>query len=996
MGKTLDLKAAGLWTAPNDYTAPEGAWDVGDNVVIDQGDLAEPRRGFEIAINNADEALDGFPLQTLVATQPNESSYNLLTYRINRLTDDGRLLRDDRDTITGDNRFLPPAGAIRPRMLNWGKYIYVTSEEGIKRYSYPLNTSVPSGIPQGLDLVLTLEDTSGFLTSNQAATVDATVTDASSVLTLISDDDIASFFIGQYITGNGIVPGTKVQDVSLSVPVVIHDAELIAGDENIEVASDSGIVVGQIVTAQGLQNNSRVVSISGAGPFTVELSLPAIETATGQSATFRTDNTVTMDQNADIVGGPSEESLSLSNGSQVAYRLVWGLVNENEVPQVGAPSAFTAIANTTGGTRNVRVNATVPPGITTDNFWQLYRSVETPTSSIVPADQMQLVAQGIPSSGDIAAGFIEVLDQTPNSLKGESLYTGTDVEGINQSNYAPPTAADMCEFRGYILYGNYTLPHQLKLIIDGVGSPNGVQVGDEITIQTDTDSFVLTGAAAEDILNGEFEIFSGGTPAQNIADTAASFIRVLNRYLLNDICIAYLLSGPNDLPGQILLEARPGVSQFTVEADLHGDAWTPNIDAAVSSEAENVQNGILISKPQEPEAVPRANRRLAGGIGNRILRMVPLRDYVIVFTVGGVFRLTGQALADFQVEPFDPTVQLVGPETAVALGNECWALSTQGAVSISDGGVRIRSGRQINNVLQALIQQAPNALRDVAFAVGYESNQRYILSLPASEGDTVCTQQYCYNYITEKWTRWTRNCTAGYIHPLDGLFLGNGNNPNVVLERKNGTFTDYVDESIFVQITAADGFEVNLNSVDGLTVGDVLWQEQSGIQIYSEIVEVDFAASSVTVANELTWTVGTDPEDTRVLQAIPCVIQWKPMDAGDPTEVKQHSEGQLIFRRTRFLEASIKFATDISSGFTEVPLLGQSTGSWGLFPWGQAAWGGVLRPRTLRFYIPQDKQYAGVLICRLEIRSGYSNFQLEGGSIALFDIGFELGGKAAA
>lgn len=996
MAKALDLKLAGLWTAPNDYTTPEGALDVADNIVIDQLNLGEPRRGFQIRIDNTGAGLDGFPLKTMTETDPSEDNSDLLTYRINTGTLDGRLLLNDQDTISGDNRFLPPPGATRPRMLNWGAYVYVASDEGIKRYSRTLNSSVPAGIPQALDLILTLNGSSGYLTSNEVATITATVTDASPTLTVISNADIANFFIGQLVTGIGIVAGTKVQDVSLSAPVVIHAADLLAGDDEIEVASDLAIAANQLVSGQGIQENTRVVSVSGGGPYTVVLSLPAIETATGQAVTFSSDNTVTLDQNADIMAGPSAESLTISNGAQVAYRWVWGFRNENDAIMLGAPSAFTAITNVTGETRNVQVNTSIPSGITTDNFWQLYRSVASPTSDITPPDQMQLVAEGVPSSGDITAGFIQIVDQTPDSLKGEALYTGTDVEGIAQANYPPPTAADICKFRGYTLYGNFTQPHQLKLIIDGVGPPSGVQVGDEITISTDVDSFVLEAAAAEDIAAGEFEVVTSGTPAQNIADTAASFIRVLNRYLLNDICTAQLLSGPTDLPGQILLEQKPGVGEFGVISDAHGTAWTPNIDTEQTSSAERVANGILVSKYQEPEAAPRVNLFPAGETGNDVLRIVPLRDYVIVLTTDGVYRLTGQSIQDFVVEPFDLTVQLVGPETATTLGNECWCLSTQGAISISDGGVRIRSGLQINDVLQRLIQQAPNSLREFAFAVGYESNQRFILALPTNEGDETCSQQYCYNYVTDRWTRWTRNCTAGYVSKIAGLFLGNGNNPNIVVERKTGNFTDFVDEPLPVVIQSFDEFEVVLDTVQELTIGDILWQDQGGgIVVYSEIVEIDFAGSSVTVANEVTWMTGGDPEDTAVLQAIPCVIQWKPMDAGDPTEAKQHSEGQLIFRRTRFSEATIKFATDLSPGFTDVPLLGQSTGSWGLFPWGGAPWGGVLRPKTLRFYVPSGKQYAGVLIPRLEIRSGYSNFQLEGGSIALFDVGFELGGRGA-
>lgn len=994
MAKDLDLKLSGLWTAPNDYTCPPGALDVADNAVIDQKNLGQSRRGFETYINNDAGGLDGFPLLTTIATDPNSTTFDLLTYRLNELSSDGRLLLNDEDTISGDNRFLPPAGAVRPRMLNWGQYIYVTSDEGIKRYSIPGNSSVPAGIPQALDLVLELDGTSGFFTSNEQGSITGNRTNASPTLTGISDEDVALVSEGNVLTGTDIPAGTTVLSVSYSAPVVIHAASLTGGSTTISVAASTAITAGQIVSGQGIQVNSRVVSVSGAGPYNVVLTLAAIETATGVSVTFSSDNTITMSANA-TSGAATPTVVSLSTGAQIAYRLVWGLRNENDAIMLGAPSAFTVIVNTTGGSRNVEVNASIPEGITTDNFYQLYRSVQTPTSNIVPADQMQLVGEGVPSSGDITAGEITILDQTPDSLKGEALYTGTNVEGIAQANYPPPTAADMFVFRGHAIYVNFTQPHQLKLVMDGVGAPDGIQVGDEIFIGT-TSPFSVVAAAAENIAVGEFEIFTSGTPAQNIADTAASFIRVLNRFSGNTLVYAYSTSGPNDLPGQILLEARPGQGTFNVLADNNGTAWTPNIDVAVASEAENIKNGLLIAKEQEPEAVPRANLLRAGGLGTSILRGIALRDYAVLWTDAGVFRLTGQTLTDFQVEPFDLTVLLVSPETAQPLGNECWGLTNQGAVSISDGGVRIRSGLQINDILQSLVRQAPNSVFDIGCAFGYESDQRYILALPDSEGDESCVQQYCYNYITETWTRWTRDLTAGYVHPKTGLFLGNGNNANIVLERKNGNFTDYVDESFEVVIDSFTGVEVVLSSVTGIQIGDLLWQDQSGIAIYSEIIDIDVPANTVTTALPITWDLGGAPEDTRIYMAISNSVQWKPVASGDPTEAKQYPEGQLVFRVAKFAQAILQCATDVSPGFEPVLLLGQTGSGWGQFPWGSAPWGGVSRPKTLRFYLPQDKQYCGSLILRLDIRSGYSNWQLEGGSVVVNDIGPELGGPGGS
>lgn len=990
--KTLTLKLAGLWPSPNDYTTREGALDVADNIVIDQTDLGESRRGFEVEIDNSSSSLDGYLGKSMTSPNPNEDEIDLLTYRLNDGASDGKLLFNDEDSISGDTTFFPPPGSKTCRMLNWGKYIYVASDLGIKRYSAALNSSVAAGVPQALDIAPTLTGSSGFFDPNEVADITASRTNASATLTTISDADIAQAVIGQILSGTGIPTGATILDITLSAPVVIHSCGLTAGSTTITSAGNGSIAAGQLVSGEGIPVDTRVVSISGGGPYSIVLTKAAILTNAAVNITFSSDNQILMSASA-TSGAASVTTVTLSNGSQVAYRLVWGFRNENDAVSIGSPSGFAILANNTGESRDVSVVAAIPEGITTDYFYQLYRSPITPTVNVTPPDQEQLVVEGFPSGGDIAAGYVTILDQTPDSLKGESLYTGTDVEGISQANYAPPVAADICTFRGYTLYANYTLPFQLKLTMDGIGSPNGIQVGDVITIDDGASPFDLTAAASETIGSGEFAIVTSGTPAQNIADTCASFIRVLNRYSSNTIVYAYLLSGPNDLPGQMLIQSRVNIGVFTVEASANGTAWTPNIDSEQTAVADVSKNGILISKTQQPEAVPRVNLFRAGGLENEIVRVVPLRDYTIVLTTGGVFRLTGQTLTDFVLEPFDLTVVCVAPETAVALGNECWTLTLQGVVSISDGGVRMRSALQLNKTLLDLIRSAPQSVEDVAFAVAYESDQRYIMGLPAAEGDTVCSQEYCYNYIMDRWTRWTRSATAGYVNTKKGLYLFNGNNNNIVKERKGGNYTDYVDESFDVEIVSSDGLDVVLTDVAGIVVGDLLWQDQTTEIFFSEITAIDVPTNTVTVVNVVDWDTGPGV-DTKVYTAIECTIQWKPNAAGDPSEAKQYSEGQLIFRQPRFLNVDLAFATDISSGFEPVPDIEGNVGGlgWGASGWGTQPWGGTVRPKTNRFYVPANKQYAGVLITKMVIRSAYANWQLEGIEIIANDIGFELGG----
>lgn len=971
--KAINLKIAGLYTAQNDFGPKGGMLDVADNIVIDESDLAQCRNGFDALdfdFPNASDRANRFGVyQDILLSQFGTDSLGYYNSSTGWHLYTGTF--DPPDALLARTRFLKPN-------LNF----YLTTSLGIYKLDSAAATPTAAGIPKALDLQVSLTGSSGFLTSNDVKTVSAVTTNTSAILTRISDADIADLLIDQIVTGTNVPASTLIQDISLSSDVLITTGTIAVGSSAMTgVAASAGLAAGQIIDMIGVPANTRITSIAGVGPYTVNMNANAIEAAAARAVTFRSDNTVTMTQAAT---GTGTVSITFSDGSQAGYRQLWGIKDANDNIILGAPSALTTIENNTGGTRNTQSVFTIPSGITTSHFYRLYRTAATPSAGTPPVDQEQLVEEGSPNGTDLSNGYVTVTDQTPDSLKGEALYTGSDVDGIAQSNFQPPLSKDFCFYEGYTLYANFAQRQQLKLAIDGVGSPNGVQVNDVITI----DSVAFTAKSAENVAAGEFKVFSTGTPAQNIADTANSFMKVVNRYASNTKTYAYLLSGPDDLPGQMLIEVRAaGGAQFSVTASANGSAWTPDLPTSgtsVSSTAETQTNGILVAKYGQPEAVPLANLFPAGSRDNEILRLIPLRDYVVIFTTNGVYRMLGKTLSTFQVLPFDLTVRLIAPETAAPLGNEAWCLSNQGVVSVSDAGVQSRSTLQIDDKIRQLLGQAIDSTSNYAFAIGYETDHRYILSLPHAEGDTFCTQQYCLNYFTNAWTRWTRQCTTGFIHPTeDKIYLGNALNERVVFERKTGTFRDFVDEPTDCTIVSSSQYSVVLSSVTDIAAGDLLVQGDES----AEILEVDPSNNTLTMDQIRTWT----PGDAEFLLAIECIIQWKPAAVGDPTEAKQVSEGQIIFREAQFSSAQLEFLTDISPSFQEVSFAGTSNGRFGRFPFGQAPWGGAARSRTKRFTIPEDKQYCGSITLRFRIRSGQSSWKLEGVSLVANNIGFELG-----
>lgn len=973
MGLTVNLKNKGLYTAPNDLSgAPEGAYDVGDNVVIDQRELLQSRRGFRAWPHTFPSGADrGRRLAVYQGKLFAHYGGDQIAW-----SDESTPWQPDPGVFAS-----PDALLARSRFVLANRNLYVTTDTGLWKTDVYNAPFFRAGVPPGLDIQASLTGSSGFLQANEAASVTADVASGSPILTGITSVD--GIVVGQIATGLGIPVGSKVTAVQDTALVVQTTATTSSGSTSMTVTSATGIVIGQLVSGPGIQFGTKVANVVGV---TVTLSLAATATVSpADGFEFFAPAQVTISANAS--SSHSATTVDFSEGSQVAYRALWGIKDLNGNVLRGAPTQPTFLINDTGETRDASVTSTIPAGITTAHFFQLYRSSQTSSYEILPDDEMQLVYETNPSPTDISNGYITVTDQTPDALRGATLYTSPSVGGITSANAPPPLAKDLCVFRNFGIYANISFKQRLSLTVTGVGAPNGLQIGDVLTIA----GVSYTGAAAEDIAADEFAVVTSGTPAQNIADTVNSLIRVINRSTSNTDIYAYLQSDFDELPGQILFEERnPGGATFAVTASAHGAAYNPALPTsgtAVSSSADAKPNCLLVAKEGEIEAVPEVNLYPIGSASNSILRVVALRDYVFVLTTEGVHRFTGTSLSTFATEPFDPTAVLVAPESACALGNQLFGLFNQGVLTVSDSGSNFVSD-PIDNVIRSLFGSALDTVASQAFACPYETDKSYLLWLPSGPGETAGTQCFRRNYNTTTWTRIDRAATTAFVHPTeDRLYIANDSDI-VSAERKSGTYRDYVDEGWDIDIVAYDGKVLELSDAEDIRPGDIITQVISPtLTVYSAVASVDLATNTVVVFDTVTWTVGT----AELLPAIDCVVQWKPIVGENPAVARQAAEGLVLFKTGRFYDAGVSFATDMSQSFREVPFTGTPGGGWGTFPWGEAPWGGVTRPRDVRYYVPKDKQYGSQLTVKLRIRSGYSNWQCQGVSVYFHDIGPEVG-----
>jgi len=758
----------------------------------------------------------------------------------------------------------------------------------------------------------------------------------------------------------------------------------------------------------------------------------------------------------------SVTSAWLTDAYAVAYRIVWGYRDANNNLILGSPSHRTVVTNSSGAASDVDVEFSIPDDATTSWLYQIYRAaaVDNSTGSVEPNDEMGLVYEGNPTSGEITAGTITVNDITPDELRGATIYTAATQEGLANANEQPPLCDDIAIYKNVMFYANTQSRHRYTITLLGAGGTNGLAVDDTIVV----DGVTYTAKTSETIATPEFRVYLSGTfdfvdgdvntgdetitetahglqdddvvtltttgtlPAglatattyyvvsaatntlklsltkggsavnitaaagggthtatygnsasQNIADTARSLARVINRHASSTV-YAYYLSGPDDLPGKLLLEKRTlGGAAFTTTTD-NATAWSPDASSGEASSNDAYKNGIFFSKVSEPEAVPLGNFFFVGSADEEIMRIIPLRDSLFVLKEDGIYRLSGEDPSSFRVDLFDSTTRILASDTAAVLNNQIFVLSDQGVVAITESGVQVKS-RPIENTLLGVLGANRATLIAESFAVSYESERKYIMFVPRLAGDTTPTQAFVYNTFTNSWTRWVLSKKCGGVNPADDkLYFGDANSEYTDQERKALDFTDHADFRLTATISAVSGTTVTIGSTDSIEAGDVIYEDAN---TFATVESVDSDAGTVVVDVDTSFSLAA----ATVYKAISSKIAWVPATLGNPGTLKQFREATMLFKTDLLGDASLLFSSDRSASQETETLTGRSTGLWGMFGWGGVPWGGAVGRQPIRVWVPRNKQRATQLSVEFRHARGFTNYQLSGISLVANQLG---------
>jgi hypothetical protein len=809
---SIVLKPRGLWTNPSGLTAPDGTLLVAENVVFDRPGTLSPRRGSAL-------------LAGTVSGTVNRMAYFGGYVVAHRSTSSISYSSDGSSWTTYSGSYAVPESGTRVRFWEASGSLFVTTSLGIYELDTPTGTWRLTGSPKALDAVATLRRTTsetGFAVANTQY--------AYRTVWGIRNTS------GRLQLGE---PSGRVL-VTNPAPVVVPAAG---------------------ITKAG----SAVVTVDGV--------THGLTTGEYIDVTFAGTHT-------DFVEG--RFSVTVTDSNTFTY---------NDAG--GTPTGAVASDGTYSfASRNVSFAQPVPSDITVSHFLQIYRSGASASASAEPGDQMGLVFERAPTNLEITAGSMTVVDIVDDGLRGADLYTNN---GATAPKTRPPHALDAALFNGSTFYANIQRIHAVEFQLLAVGGSFGLASADTLafhaTTGIDTSAWAITlvAGAADNYAASTYKVYTTGSAAQNIADTAKSIVRCINGITANTQIRAEYTSGETEAPGRIRVYATtPAIGQFSpvvgISSVVPSLYFAPNLPLAprcaaadiaraanvvtvtttsgnhgfttgqviimdalatadanfavgsktitvvdpntftyaeagsdvtstqdyaalsqslsvVASSNDDYPNGLTWSLPNEPWAVPQTNLVRVGSERATIKRLSPLRDRLLVWTDEGLYQVAGNYGA-FAVSELDKTVNLIAYDSVATLGGKAYALTNQGVVEVLEAA-RVISA-QIDNKyidLLALSSTMPAVVAQYAFAMGYESDRKYILSLPLTSGSTGCAHQYVWQSDSEQWSRWTYGewsgptvtTTSGFIHPTQDRIWWGRSSGVFWKELKDRAATDHKD-----------------------------------------------------------------------------------------------------------------------------------------------------------------------------------------------------------
>lgn len=624
----------------------------------------------------------------------------------------------------------------------------------------------------------------------------------------------------------------------------------------------------------------------------------------------------------------SGNSIANANGEYTAT-----VVDANTLRYTPAGTCTGLATVSIGWPKTVALEASLPSGLSTSFKYQVFRTEASISDDTSPdEDTLQAVYEGFLTAGQLSAGKLTYSDTVDDLFRGAYCYTNPNTgQGIQNSNDRPPLSKDLALFKGRLFYANTTSKYALSV---NLISASVLQVNDTFTTTRSGVTRTYTAKASENAASQQFKRTSGsGSVAFDIADTAQSLCRVINQDT-NGHVFAYYISGCLDVPGQIVLQERGYAgSAFSVHCSRQY-VFSPDIYTSTISTNETLPHAVYYSKQDEPVHVPAFQYILVGSKDEAILRIVPLRDSLIVVKERSVHRIAGDGVS-FLSTILDNTIGCKAENSVCALNNVVHFVCEQGVVGVTESGAQVIS-REIEPLLTSVV--GSQYFDSQTCMVGYESD-RTLLLCTIKPGSSAADVVYVRNNATNAWTTSTELFSDALVSRSDDkLVLLSGT--QILKERKNLNRLDYCSRSysITVDSVAADKLSATFTAL-----GDELPEIGDAI-VYNSVIQVIVASAAEGATTRFYFTnpvnfVATDTVGH--YKYIASRVRIAPLTLGNTSYMKHVSECQIHTRNGQSLsQLQLSFISDSSAGSSPVDWK-SSTGTvgWGLQRWGLFAWG---------------------------------------------------------
>lgn len=755
--QTLNLKAAGLWLTSNPLDAPPGALANAQNAVIRRPNVVEPRRGQK-------------PDATIPASASADAMANFEGGLILHTSDDKLAIRTNDTTVTPyAGTFAPPTG-YPMRFAEAGGGLYATTDAGPVRMDSTSTDPVAAGVPPGLEGNATPTNTAGWVPFNYTVgyrfawgsrDVDGSLLVGAPsgriLMTNLVQNSFADTFTwaraAAVITVTNVAHGLTTGN-TITVNASSDTTALPLGSYVVTVTGvDTFTITG--VDAGGTSGTSGNTYAIGGGTRDVSLVTPIPDGITAASPfllVFRTINTVPSPAD------PGEDMAQVGEFFPTAAQIAAGAMTVTDIASfANGPSAYFN-PNNGGGLADVREQ---PPLLTDALAFKgyLFGVVEAyrqtflvsllgvgGTTGGLRADEGFIITDGttveIYVANDIPGNEGGIVTATKTYFYRDNTSTSAAVKIENTMR----SLVRVINGRSVMAHATYTsgpsdLPGQAALVSIGVG-------GTELEAKAYNNAAAWTPTMVMDF---------DGTPVR--VGTTVTVTTALNYHHLVSGQTVNLITGDADFP--------PGIKTITVTADnmftyteagaaVAGSefAWKTGAPEAVFNQ-EATPASWAHSSFEEPDGFPPRFHYQVGGPNTRLDRITSQGEALLYWTSDGLYRLTGDDENSFTLRPMDPTVKLIGTKTPVNMGNKVYALTAQGVVSVSELGVEKISTPLDVALLPyyASTEDMKEATESAAFGVSYESENEYILFLPAPDatpGDPA-DRAYVYNTQTRTW-----------------------------------------------------------------------------------------------------------------------------------------------------------------------------------------------------------------------------------------------------